>query len=138
MKRGHGVARDATVRCTPLRAGWERDPSDDQRDRGETLHGNILRLFGIVGWLVGWEDRALTKTIEEKGPVRSREDYSGAKTSWQQETGERIAHLETSVLPWNCPTVRLNVTGLPSRIIPSSIFVPGAIGLLQPAGRFRC
>jgi len=58
------------VRCTPLSAGWRRDPRDDQRDRGETLHENILRLFGIVGWLVGVGDKAVTKTVGERGAVR--------------------------------------------------------------------
>ena len=51
MKRGRRVAGEATVRSTPLGAGWRCDPRDDQRNRGETLHGSILRLFGIVGWL---------------------------------------------------------------------------------------
>jgi hypothetical protein len=43
------------------------------------MRGNPLFALYAVN-LRRMEDRTLTKTIEEKGPVRSREDYSGAKT----------------------------------------------------------
>jgi hypothetical protein len=45
MRRGTGVAGDAAMRTTTLGTGWKRYPCDDQRDRGETLHEEILRLF---------------------------------------------------------------------------------------------
>jgi hypothetical protein len=40
-----GVAREAAARCCALSAGRNSQPHDNQRDRGETLHENILRLF---------------------------------------------------------------------------------------------
>ena len=37
------MSRHATVRRGPLGAGWERNQSDKQRNRGEGLHKDILR-----------------------------------------------------------------------------------------------
>jgi hypothetical protein len=76
MKRGHRVAGEATVRCTPLRAGWTRGPRDYQRDRSETLHGDILRLFGIGGWLVRVGDKADARVALQQ-MERSRQKQSG-------------------------------------------------------------
>ena len=40
-----GVAREAAARCSPLSAGRNRHPNDNQRDRGETIHEDMLRLL---------------------------------------------------------------------------------------------
>ena len=40
-----GVAAEATARRTMLGAGRDSSPSDDQHDRGEAPHGEILRLI---------------------------------------------------------------------------------------------
>jgi hypothetical protein len=39
------VAREASARYGALGAGWKRNSNDNQRNRGETLHEDILRLF---------------------------------------------------------------------------------------------
>jgi hypothetical protein len=40
----------STTSCVVLGAHRKSVQSDDQRDRGETLHGDILRLFDFQRW----------------------------------------------------------------------------------------
>ena len=50
VKSLSGVAREAAARCGPLGASRKRNPNSNQRNRGETLHEDILRLFAHCGW----------------------------------------------------------------------------------------
>ena len=49
VERLSGVAREAAAKCGPLGAGRKRNPNQNQRNRGETLHEDILQLFAYCG-----------------------------------------------------------------------------------------
>jgi hypothetical protein len=70
VKSLSGVAREVAARCGPLGASRKRNPNSNQRNRGETLHEDILRLFAHWGL-------AILKAAGDRGGLLSRLNVLG-------------------------------------------------------------